>query len=128
MTLESLTYCEQLVMKTVWDASAELSLMEIVQRVNSKYDKNWKPQTVSTFLARLVRKGYLRHYRQGRLFFYQILISLEVYKGKLTSDYVRFWNHDNAAEFLCTLIKERPLRLDEINRIRDFIKNVPQKE
>ncbi len=128
MTLESLTYCEQLVMKTVWDASAELSLMEIVQRVNSKYDKDWKPQTVSTFLARLVRKGYLRHYRQGRLFFYQILISLEVYKGELTSDYVRFWNHDNAAEFLCTLIKARPLRQDEINRIQDFIKNVPQKE
>ena len=101
MTLENLTDCEQLVMKTVWDSEEELSLMEIMQRVNDKYHKEWKPQTVSTFLARLVRKGYLRHYRQGRVFFYQILVPLDEYKGQLTSDYVTFWNHDNADEFLC---------------------------
>ena len=121
MTLENLTDCEQLVMKTVWDAAEELSLMEIMQRVNDKYHKQWKPQTVSTFLARLVRKGYLRHYRQGRVFFYQILVSLEEYKGQLTNDYVHFWNHDNADEFLRALIQERPLRQDEIKRIRDLL-------
>ena len=121
MTLENLTDCEQLVMKTVWDSEEELSLMEIMQRVNDKYHKEWKPQTVSTFLARLVRKGYLRHYRQGRVFFFQILIPLEVYKGQLTSDYVTFWNHDNADEFLCALANERPLRQDEIERIQKMI-------
>ncbi len=121
MKLENLTDCEQLVMKTVWDAAEELSLMEVMQRVNTKYHKQWKPQTVSTFLARLVRKGYLRHYRQGRLFFYQILVPLEEYKGQLTNDYVTFWNHDNADEFLCALAQERPLRQDEIERIQTLI-------
>ena len=121
MTLASLTDCEQLVMKTVWDAEDELSLMEIMQRVNDKYHKDWKPQTVSTFLARLVRKGYLRHYRQGRVFFYQILIPLEEYKGQLTNDYVDFWNHNNADEFLYALAQERPLRQDEIERIHRLI-------
>ena len=118
MTLENLTDCEQLVMKTVWDAAEELSLMEIMQRVNDKYHKKWKPQTVSTFLARLVKKGYLRHYRQGRVFFYQILISLEDYKGHLTNDYVEFWYRDNAGEFLDSLMQERPLRTDEIEKIK----------
>lgn len=121
MTLENLTDCEQLVMKTVWDSEEELSLMEIMQRVNDKYHKEWKPQTVSTFLARLVRNGYLRHYRQGRVFFYQILVPLDEYKGQLTSDYVTFWNHDNADEFLCALANERPLRQDEIERIQKMI-------
>ena len=121
MTLENLTDCEQLVMKTVWDAADELSLMEVMQRVNDKYHKQWKPQTVSTFLARLVRKGYLRHYRQGRVFFYQILVSLDEYKGQLTDDYVSFWNHNNADEFLCALAQERPLRQDEIERIQTLI-------
>ena len=123
MTLENLTDCEQLVMKTVWDAAEELSLMEIMQRVNDKYHKEWKPQTVSTFLARLVRKGYLRHYRQGRVFFYQILVPIEEYKGQLTNDYVIFWNHDNADELLCALIRERPLRSEEIERINSLINN-----
>ena len=40
MTLASLTDCEQLVMKTVWDAEEELSLMEIMQRVNDKYSQH----------------------------------------------------------------------------------------
>ena len=121
MTHEPLTDCEQLVMKTVWDAEEELSLMEIMQRVNDKYHKKWKPQTVSTFLARLVRKGYLRHYRQGRVFFYQILVPLEEYKAQLTNDYVNFWCHGNADEFLHALIHERSLRSEEIEKIRKFV-------
>ena len=55
-TFEHLTGCEKLIIKTIWDADEELSLMEIVQRVNDKYHKNWKPQTVSTFLAKLRKK------------------------------------------------------------------------
>lgn len=121
MKLEKLTDCEELVMKTVWDAEEELSLMEVMSRVNEKYKKNWKPQTVSTFLARLVKKGYLRHYRQGRVFFYQILVPLDTYKGQLTNDYVNFWNHSNADEFLCALTEERPLREDEVERIQKLI-------
>lgn len=121
MKLEKLTDCEELVMKTVWDAEEELSLMEVMARVNDKYHKDWKPQTVSTFLARLVKKGYLKHYRQGRVFFYQILVPLDVYKGQLTSDYVAFWNHNNADEFLCALSEGRPLRVDEIERIQKLI-------
>lgn len=100
MTHEALTDCEQLVMKTVWDAEDELSLMEIMQRVNDKYHKKWKPQTVSTFLARLVKKGYLRHYRQGRVFFYRILVSMREYRTQLTQEFVDFWYHGNADEFL----------------------------
>lgn len=121
MTYEKLTECEQLVMKVVWDAEEELSLMEIMDRVNTKYDKDWKPQTVSTFLARLVGKGYLQHYRQSRQFFYKILVPLEEYKGQLTNDYIEFWNHGNADEFLGALLKERNLREDEIERINKFI-------
>lgn len=121
MRHERLTECEQLVMKVIWDAEDELSLMEVLDRVNAKFDKDWKPQTVSTFLARLVKKEYLRHYRDGRQFFYRIEVPLAEYKGELTNDYVSFWNHDNADEFLCALSNERPLRPDEIERINKLI-------
>ena len=121
MTFENLTDCEQLVMKTVWDADEELSLTEITQRVNDKYHKTWALQTVSTFLARLTKKGYLRSHRQGRIFFYQIQIPLEEYKAQITNEYVNFWNHGNADEFLCALTQQRPLRSEEIERIKALI-------
>lgn len=123
MEFSKLTECEELVMKTVWDAEEELSLMEIMDRVNTKYDKDWKQQTVSTFLARLVSKGYLQHNRQGRQFFYKILIPLEEYKGRITNEYIEFWNHGNADEFLCALMSARNLRPDEIERIRKMLGN-----
>ena len=94
--MEKLTDCEQLVMKTVWDADEELSLMEIMQKVNDKYHKEWKPQTVSTFLARLVRKGYVQHYRQGRVFLYQILVPIEEYRTQLAREFDEFWFYDSA--------------------------------
>lgn len=122
--MEKLTTCEELVMKTIWDASEELSLTEIMQRVNDKYHKEWKPQTVSTFLARIVDKGYLRSYRQGRVFFYQILVPLEEYRGQQAKEFVEFWYHNNADEFLRSLMAARELRVKETARIRKLIKEM----
>lgn len=119
--MEKLTACEELVMKTIWDAGEELSLTEIMQRTNEKYHKEWKPQTVSTFLGRIVRKGYLRSYRQGRVFFYKILIPLEAYKGQQANELVEFWHHNNADEFLRSLMAARELRVKETARIRKLM-------
>lgn len=119
--MEKLTACEELVMKTIWDAGEELSLTEIMQRVNEKYHKEWKPQTVSTFLGRIVRKGYLRSYRQGRVFFYQTLIPMEEYKGQQANEFVEFWHQGRADEFLRSLKMVRALRPEEIGEIRGIV-------
>lgn len=105
MQIKNLTACEQLVMKTVWDAEKELGLMEITQGVNKTFDKDWKPQTVSTFLARLVKKGYLKSYRQGRVFFYQILVSQEDYVREMAERFIAFWHQGSVETFLASLKK-----------------------
>ena len=100
MERQSLTNCETLVMNTVWDAERDLDLTDITQRVNEAYNKKWRPQTVSTFLARLVKKGYLRHYRQGRAFYYQILVSQKEYLGEMAEQFLEFWKRENVNVFL----------------------------
>ncbi|MDE5717212.1 MAG: BlaI/MecI/CopY family transcriptional regulator [Lachnospiraceae bacterium] len=108
MNLENLTNCEEMVMKTVWDAEQELDLAGITQRVNETYHKDWKPQTVSTFLGRLVRKGYLKHYRHGRVFYYQILVLQKDYLGELAERFAEFWKQENVDVFLAALKKQMP--------------------
>lgn len=49
---------------------------------NKEFKHEWKPQTVSTFLARLVRKGYLTMIRRGRCCYYTPTILLEEYRLK----------------------------------------------
>lgn len=106
MELANLTDCEQLVMKTVWDAERELSLLDITKRVNERFNKEWKPQTVSTFLARLVKKRYLCNYRQGRVFYYQILISQDDYIGEIVAQFVEFWYQGSEKKFLENMKKQ----------------------
>jgi predicted transcriptional regulator len=121
MVYENLTECELLVMKAVWDSEEELSLMEIMDRVNAQRHKAWMPQTVSTFLSRLVKKRYLSSYRKGRQFFYEILIPLEEYKERLAWEYLIFWHGDDAGDFLKSLTQARALRDDEKETIKKLI-------
>lgn len=93
---EKLTECEELVMKVLWHAGEELGLTEITRRANDKYHKEWAPQTVSTFLARMVQKGYLKSYRRGRIFLYQILVPMEEYREQITKEFIECWYHGSS--------------------------------
>ena len=57
MNAKQLTAAETIVMKCIWDADHEMSLAEIVKNANEGYGKEWKPQTVSTYLAKLCLKN-----------------------------------------------------------------------
>ena len=74
-----LTHAEMLVMGIIWDAKRQLVLSEVVAKCNGFLGKDWKPQTVSTYLAHLVRKGYLKMRRNGRAYSYEPLKAKEEY-------------------------------------------------
>ena len=103
MRAKEITDCEKVVMKCVWDSDHELSMQEITEMVNTQHGKNWKTQTVSTFLARLVKKDYLKMYRKGRCFYYQPLVDKDEYKDDVLRDYVQFWNEGSMSAFICGL-------------------------
>ena len=97
--IENLTECERIVMKSIWDAEKDVSLVEIMDIITEKYDKKWKRQTVSTFLLHLIQKGYLTSYRVGRVFYYHEEVGLDVFKKKITAEFMSFW-YDNSMESL----------------------------
>ena len=93
MRSEKLTECEAQVMKVIWESEKELSMMEIWKRANAKYNYNyaWAPQTVSSFLERLRRKEFIKYYRVGRLFYYEVLVSYEEYRRQMVKELIGFW-------------------------------------
>ena len=78
--MERVSRCEEQVLATVWDAEETPDLSAVMNRVNSRFGHGWKPQTVSTFLGRLVKKGFLETYRKGRYTYYLPRVSKESYK------------------------------------------------
>ena len=99
----SLSDSEQMVMKCIWDSKEKLALSAITEEVNRKYKKTWKPQTVSTFLSRLVKKGYLEFNRQGRVFLYTPLVNERTYRINCIKNFIKFWNNNNTKDFVCEL-------------------------
>lgn len=116
-----LTECEVLIMKIIWESGEILSAQEITARVNKTYKKDWKHQTVSVFLGRIIKKGYLTSERRGRLFFYHPLITEAEYGEREIRKCVDFWSQGRADVFLSALHRTRNLTEEEKQELRSFL-------
>ena len=121
MNTQQLTAAETIVMKCIWDADHEMSLAEIVKNANENYGKDWKPQTVSTYLAKLCQKDYIRMKRTGRMITYEILISEEDYKSEQAREFVSFWNGGSIKQFLTAFYKDEPATKEDISELKKII-------
>lgn len=84
--MKKISECEEQTMSVIWNSDKALDLQPIRNEVNARFNHEWAPQTVSTYLQRLVKKGYLRMERKGRYTYYHPAVPLEQYrKEKLRS-------------------------------------------
>lgn len=83
--------CEEEVMSVVWKCETSPDLKIVLDMVNETFNHDWKPQTVSTFLVRLRKKGYLSAKRKGRYTFYTPIIEMSTYKQTLLDEINRLF-------------------------------------
>ena len=69
-----LSKTEYRIMEYFWSTGGKYTFGELMKYFNEEEDKNWKKQTLNTFISRLIEKGLLK-------------------KEKEDSDY-SFWNLD----------------------------------
>lgn len=123
MRKNELTNVETLIMKCIWDTPEELALSQLVAMVNERFDKAWKPQTISTYLAHLVRKGFLSMRRQGKVFLYHPEVSAEKYCSERLQDLMEYWKSSRTPkEFLETFFEPgeaKEVQLDELEKMLD---------
>ena len=113
MEIKALTESEKVTMKCVWDLGDGTRLAHILALANEKYGKDWKSQTVSTFLGKLVLKGYLDQYRDGRYFCYRILISKSDYRCHELAREMHFWDDGDMELFASELLNEQTFTQQE---------------
>lgn len=90
--IEKLSVCEEKIMKILWESKeGDLDLLTTKARIKQKYDKDYKLQTVATFLTRLQKKGFIEIYRIDRHSHYQPLISAENYKIMKLTEMLNLW-------------------------------------
>ena len=77
--MKKVSDAEEIIMSVIWSNEEPMALDEIHTKANATYEKDWKPQTVSTFLTRLCKKGFASSVKKGRYHFYTPLISRQEY-------------------------------------------------
>lgn len=102
----SLPECEEKVMTVLWNSEKDLDMTETLHRVNTQFKKEWRPQTVSTFLGRLVKKGYLTSTRIGRYHYYHPEITKEEYRIRKMWNLVEQFYDGNKIELIKNLYNE----------------------
>lgn len=114
MLENELTNIEMLIMKCIWDTPEELALSQLVTMVNERFEKNWRPQTISTYLAHLVRKGYLTMRRQGKVFLYHPEVTEQQYRSTQMDELVHYWGDPGTPrEFLSAFFNTEEEEEDE---------------
>lgn len=101
--MESISKCEEEVFLSIFRLSHDdAALQQVMGTVNEKFKHEWKPQTVSTFLTRLVRKNYLTMARKGRYCYYTPTMSLEEYRLQIMKErHDTLFDGDNQAFTEC---------------------------
>lgn len=121
MKEHTLSDSELYVMKVIWKSKESLSLQDITERVNRIYAKEWKMQTVSVFLGRIVKKNILISKRQGRQFYYYPIISEEEYRKKEVVKCVDSLGDGRVDIFFAALSQARNLSKEEREKIRGIL-------
>lgn len=86
-----------------------------------KIQKNWKPQTVSTFLGKLVKKKFLEQYRDGRYFYYHILVTRHDYRCRMLKEDLQFWNDGDTGEFAEELMDKKTFSEEQRKEIAEVV-------
>lgn len=101
--MNKITECEEQTMIAVWSYDHAPNLGEIVSVANERLGHLWAPQTVSTFLARLIKKGYLISERNGRSYYYTAKVSIEDYRVERIKEMVKLLYEGDRAKAVVDL-------------------------
>ena len=121
--MEELTKTELLVMKSIWEMGDGKTLQEIVNYTNVHSDKEWKPQTVSTYLAKLVKKRYLtsRQAGIGRTHEYEALLTEEAYQKNQVKELYEFWGKGQMNKTLTALFSEKGMEEESVELVKKLV-------
>ena len=116
---QKLSETEMEVMQIIWASGHPITSGELLDIFARNKGKEWKGQTMATFLARLVEKGVLISTKQqGRTNIYEPCMSPEEYRSQEAKSLLETLYEGSVKNFLATLYDGKELTKDEMSELR----------
>lgn len=120
LALGKISQSEIDIMQKIWETQNPITANDIIEIF---YEKEWKSQTVSTFLSRLVEKGYLKKSIKGKTNFYTAAITKEQYKNYETQNFIKSVHGGSIKSFIAAFVNETDVSEDELNELKEWLNN-----
>lgn len=117
--MQSMSESELEIMQIIWKQGGRILLSPLME-VLEQGGRSWKPNTVLTFLTRLVEKDMLRVEKQGRLNEYIALTSEDQYLEGLTRSFLGKVYGGDARGLVASLLKQDYLTSRDMEEIKAF--------
>ena len=120
--LYKLSNTEQAIMEIFWEAEGALTFKEIMTLANEKLNKNWKKQTVNTYLANLQKAGLLlADKRCARAYFYSPAYTREEYTQLCVRGLVEESFGNSIFNFVSAFTGGKKLSKEDADELRKLI-------
>ena len=119
--MEKLSESEEIVMRCLWDSESPAGLGEIIDMCRDNYGHDWKPQTVSTFISRLIKKGFAGHIGSTRSHRYYPLIDRDAYLNDQMRSMIDFWGKPSIRALASAFGRSKALNREDLQELRDML-------
>ncbi|ACV63408.1 transcriptional repressor, CopY family [Desulfofarcimen acetoxidans DSM 771] len=124
MSIPKISDSEWEVMKVIWKSSP-LTSEEIIASLSEK--KDWSPQTIKTFINRLLKKGAIGYEKTSRSYVYYPTISEKECVLAESKNFIERVYDGAAAMFFANFIEEKALSEEEIAKLKNLLEGKKRK-
>jgi len=118
MEFQKLTQSEKEIMEKIWELNTPVSTAMLIKAFSPS--KNRKPQTVSTFLTRLVNKNYLSVRKNGLCNLYTALISKDEFARFNAESLILKQYNGSVKNMISSLIEYGMIDKKEIEELKNW--------
>lgn len=117
-----LTNTEAEIMSIFWDYGKDaFTFRELMEHAREYLEKDWKKQTLSTFLSNLQKMGLLEIKVNGRIYIYYAVYSRQEYINKWVRDLIRTEFDNSLSSFIAAFADGSMLPKQESDAIRKIL-------
>lgn len=116
--LPQISEAEFEIMKVIWDNSP-INTKEIVDIVTKS--SNWNMRTIHTLIARLEKKGAIKHKKDGRIYIYFPVVKKEDYINSESKSFINKFYNGAVNKMVMNFIQNDMLSLEDIQELKNIL-------
>lgn len=116
--LPQISEAEFEIMKVIWDNSP-INTKEIVDIVTKS--SNWNMRTIHTLIARLEKKGAIKHKKDGRIYIFFPIVKKEDYINSESKSFLDKFYNGAVNKMVMNFIQNDMLSLEDIQELKNIL-------